>query len=83
MTLDTDTLTDEDYEIARKAIEDVLIDLRDSRISVLFRNNGLVVNESDGRASPIIRMGPETAVRIGIAAIAARRSSLTDPKGTP
>jgi hypothetical protein len=60
---------DELLEIGRKAIEDVLVDLRDSRIAVL-RNNGLVIKERDGKESDIIRMGPEHALRIGLKAIA-------------
>ena len=56
-------------EIGRKAIEDVLIDFRDSRIAVL-RNNGCVCKEKDGSDSHIIRLGPEDALRIGLKAIA-------------
>lgn len=56
-------------EVARKAIEDELIELRDERIAVL-RNNGLVVKEYDGSSSNVIRMGPEDAVRAGLKAIA-------------
>lgn len=59
-------------EVARLAIEDVLIDMRDSRISMFGRGNGLVVKESDGTESSIIRMGPEAAVQIGLRAIAKR-----------
>ena len=57
-------------EVGRKAIEDVLVDLRDSRIFRL-RGNGLVIYEKDGRDSSIIRLGPEDALRIGLRAIAA------------
>jgi len=57
-------------EIARKAIEDRLIELRDSRLSMLGRGNGLVIREEDGSNSYIIRMGPETAVSLGLKAIA-------------
>lgn len=57
-------------EIGRKAIEDVLIDWRDSRMSVLGRGNGLVVCEKDGKQSNVIRMGPEDALRVGLRAIA-------------
>ena len=56
-------------EIGRQAIEEVLVDLRDSRISVL-RNNGLVVKEQDGKESHIIRLGPEDALKIGLKAMA-------------
>jgi hypothetical protein len=61
---------DELLEIGRKAIEDVLVDYRDSRIFLPFRNNGLVIKERDGRHSDVIRMGPEGALRIGLRAIA-------------
>lgn len=61
-------LTDEMLEIGRKAIEDVLIDMRDSRIFVL-RNNGCVIKERNGEASHVIRFGPEVALRIGIKAM--------------
>jgi len=57
-------------EVARKAIEDALIEMRDSRLSVLFRNNGLVIKEKDGSESSIIRLGPEGAVAIALRAIA-------------
>ena len=57
-------------EVARKAIEDALIEMRDSRLSTLFRNNGLVIKEKDGKESSIIRIGPEGAVAIGLRAIA-------------
>jgi len=59
-------------EIGRKAIEEHLVELRDLRISVVpARGNGLVIRESDGSASSIIRLGPEGALRIGLRAIAA------------
>lgn len=57
-------------EIGRKAIEDRLIEWRDNRLSTPFRGNGLVIRESDGEDSHIIRMGPEEALRIGLRAIA-------------
>lgn len=56
-------------EIARKAIEDQAIEFRDARLSVI-RGNGIVCREPNGEASNIIRFGPETAVRIGLKAIA-------------
>lgn len=67
-------LTPEEIEIARKAIEDELIDFRDRRLSTPFRGNGLVVRETDGSPSDIIRFGPEDAIRIGIAAVNRHRS---------
>jgi len=56
-------------EVGRKAIEDLLVDLRDSQIAML-RNNGLVIKERDGKNSDVIRMGPEDALRVGLKAIA-------------
>ena len=56
-------------EIGRKAIEDELVEWRDSRLSTM-RNNGLVIREKNGEESSIIRFGPENALRIGLLAIA-------------
>lgn len=75
MAADTDLLRNianrkDLLEIGRKAVEDVLIDWRDSRLSLLNRGNGLVVCERDGGHSDIIRMGAETAIKIGLEAIA-------------
>jgi hypothetical protein len=63
---------DELLEVARLAIEDALIEWRDERRSMPFRNNGLVVKERDGSPSDVIRFGPEMAMRIGLLAVAAR-----------
>lgn len=57
-------------EVGRKAIEEVLLAWREGRISEPGRGNGLVIRESDGRASDVIRFGPESALRIGLRAIA-------------
>lgn len=57
------------WEVARAAIEDELIEWRDSRMFVL-RNNGFVVKEVDGSDSHVIRFGPEIGVRIALKAIA-------------
>lgn len=70
MTLEEIAESDEVLEVGRKAIEDMLIDLRDSRIGLVGRGNGLVVYERDRTPSNIIRMGPETALKIGLQAIA-------------
>jgi hypothetical protein len=72
MTKTLDQIADDDalLEIGRKAIEEVLLDWRESRISLSGRGNGLVVREKDGRDSHIIRLGPEDALRIGLKAIA-------------
>lgn len=66
--------TDEQLEIGRKAVEDLLIEWRDSRLSEL-RNNGLVIKEKDGTASSIIRFGTETALKVGIKAMLAASES--------
>lgn len=57
-------------EIGRKAIEDMLVDMRDDRLSFgLNRGNGLVIRERDGQPSNIIRLGPEMALQVGLKAI--------------
>ncbi len=62
-------------EIGRQAIEDMLIEWRDSRLSEFSRGNGLVIREKDGKESSIIRFGPETALYVGIKAIAKHLAS--------
>ena len=62
---------------AFKAVEDHLIELRDSRISVLPWANGLVVRERDGSASSIVRMTTRMAISTAIDAIL---SSLSVPE---
>ena len=58
------------WNVARLAIEDELVEWRDSRLSMLTRNNGFVIKERDGSESTIIRFGPETGVRIALLALA-------------
>lgn len=58
------------YTVGRGAVEDVLIDFRDSGISILGRNNGLVVKHLDGSSSDIIRLSIEGAVTIALEAMA-------------
>lgn len=53
---------------AHLAVEDVLIDMRDSRMGVLGRANGFIVNEKDGTPSSIMRLGTRDGLRIGIEA---------------
>lgn len=53
-------------EVARLAVEDALIDFRDSRISILGRGNGFVVREKDGTESGVIRLGTREGLRIAI-----------------
>jgi hypothetical protein len=55
-------------EVARRAVEDELVERRNARIAVL-RNNGLVIKEMDGTSSTIIRLGTEHALKIGLNAI--------------
>lgn len=62
-------LTEQDYEVARLAVEDALVKLRDDRLSLLFRNNGLVIKERDGSDSGIIRLGFEGGLRVAISAL--------------
>lgn len=69
-------LTDSEHEIARKAVEDVLIEFRDNRLSLPLRRNGLVVAEKDGTPSSVIRLGMEEALRIAIKAINERRADV-------
>uniref|UniRef100_A0A6M3LQF3 Uncharacterized protein n=1 Tax=viral metagenome TaxID=1070528 RepID=A0A6M3LQF3_9ZZZZ len=57
-------------EIGRKAVEDVLVEWRDARLSEFPRGNGLVIRERDGKDSSIIRFGTETALKVGLRAIA-------------
>lgn len=53
---------------AHVAVENVLIQRRDDRISVLGPANGLVVKESDGTESSVMRLGTRDALQIGIKA---------------
>jgi hypothetical protein len=62
-------LENEEWEIARKAIEDNLINFRDCRISMINQANGLVCREKNGQESSLIRLSIEDALRIGIGAI--------------
>lgn len=65
--------------MAHKAVEDVLIEFRDRRISC-FAANGLVVREADGRDSPVIRLGTREGLRIGIEAYL---DAMEDESDTP
>lgn len=55
---------------AHLAIEDVLVEWRDARLSTPFCGNGLVVRERDGKASSQIRMSTREALTIGLKAMA-------------
>jgi hypothetical protein len=63
---------------AHLAVEDVLIDMRDSRMGVLGRANGFIVNEKDGTPSSIMRLGTRDGLRIGIKAYL---NALVDQEG--
>lgn len=69
MTLEEIAENNELLEIGRKAIEDELVEFRDSRIACM-RNNGFVIREKDGKPSSIIRFGPEFGLQIAMRAIA-------------
>lgn len=58
------------WNVARLAIEDALVEFRDSRLSMPLRNNGFVVKEKDGSDSTVIRFGPEVGVSIALKALA-------------
>lgn len=61
---------DDVIEAAKLAIEDVLIEWRDSRLSILRWANGLVIREADGTPSSVVRMTTHEAVRLAAPAIA-------------
>ena len=72
---DTDTnvkpMTDLDQDAltaAHVAVEDELVEMRDSRMSVLGPANGLIIKERNGSWSDVMRMGTRDALRIGITA---------------
>lgn len=70
LTLEKAAQDDALLEIGRRAVEDELIEMRDMRLALLGRNNGLVVKECDGSDSSIIRLSTEQALRIGLEAMA-------------
>lgn len=61
---------DQLLEVGRKAIEDELIEMRDSRLSSYTQNNGFVIKEKDGQNSDVIRFGPEIGLKIALKAMA-------------
>ncbi len=64
-----DQQLDEDaLSVAHLAVKDVLVDMRDSRMFVIGRANGFVINEADGQSSSIIRLGTRDGLRIAIKA---------------
>lgn len=67
--LDLDEPTPAMLETGRAAVENALVSLRDARISLPTRGNGLVIREATGEASSTIRMGPEDCLRTGLRAM--------------
>jgi len=65
---------DDLLEVGRQAIEDELIEFRDSGFFQI-RANGLVCRTVDAQESSIIRFGPEYALSIGLKAIANKLES--------
>lgn len=65
-------ITPADIEIARRRLEDVLIELRDLRVSVEpgpRYGHGLVVKEKDGEPSSMIRITTGEAINMALKAI--------------
>lgn len=56
-------------EIGRKAIEDLLVEMRDDRMSMPLHGNGFVIKERDGSPSDIIRMSTPMGLRVALNAI--------------
>lgn len=65
-----DILADEDvlWEVARRAIEDELIELRDEGISVVGPGNGFTVNYVDGTPGPM-RMSTFDGLKVALRAL--------------
>jgi hypothetical protein len=59
---------------AHKALEDILVEWRDIRLSTPFVANGLVVKEKDGKPSATIRLATKEGIQIALRAIADRMS---------
>lgn len=55
---------------AHLAIEDVLVECRDERLSTPFVANGFVCREKDGKPSSQIRLSTQEGLHIGLKAIA-------------
>lgn len=67
--METETqINEEALEAARLAVEDVLVEFRDSRIGILNRGNGFVIREKDGQESSVMRLTTDAGLRIGIKA---------------
>lgn len=65
-------------EIARKGLEDELVELRDHMIGLMGPGNGLVIRERDGEHSSVIRITTADAVILALQFIAnADRAEIT------
>lgn len=65
-------ITEDDIEVARQHLEDLLIMMRDSHMMILpghYIGRGLVVKTVDGTPSPVIRLHTTEAIRIAIKAM--------------
>ena len=58
--------TDQELTAIHAHIENILVEMRDNRTSILGRANGLVVRERDGKPSQTIRIGTRQAVDIAV-----------------
>jgi hypothetical protein len=64
-----DTQIDDDViDCAALAVEDMLIWMRDNRISMLDAANGFVVREKDGSHGSVIRLGTKQGICIAVRA---------------
>ena len=72
-------LTLDELEVGRLAVEDMLVELRDSRISVM-RNNGLCIKDRDSTPSAIVRMSIGTAITVAMEAIEKLRAQKDQAK---
>jgi hypothetical protein len=75
-------LDDRALSVARRVVEDTLVDFRDRRISV-DAGNGLVIREADGEWSSMTRLSTVDGLRIGIAAYLAAVDALGAVEETP
>ena len=55
---------------ARQAVENAMLDLRDSRISLLGCGHGMVARERDGKESFVIRMATRDVLHVALTAMA-------------
>ena len=53
---------------AHMAVQETLVEFRDSRVSMMNAANGFVIREADGKDSSMVRLTTREGLRIGIAA---------------